>query len=133
MFPRGAKNIVNVHIEVEDNYGEINGAEGAKWPMICELVCVDGAYTRLQKSGRVHKLRCSRFPQQQAACTVLALLITQVGLAAGQERHMDINRVIVIVIDSVGIGEAPDAAAFGDTGSNTLGNIARVMGGLTLA
>ena len=45
---------------------------------------------------------------------------------------MDINRVIVIVIDSVGIGEAPDAAAFGDTGSNTLGNIARVMGGLHL-
>ncbi len=45
---------------------------------------------------------------------------------------MDINRVIVIVIDSVGIGEAPDAAAFGDTGSNTLGNIARVMGGLYL-
>jgi len=45
---------------------------------------------------------------------------------------MDINRVIVIVIDSVGIGEAPDAADFGDTGSNTLGNIARVMGGLNL-
>ena len=34
-------------------------------------------------------------------------------------------RVIVIVLDSVGIGELPDAAAYGDEGSNTLGNIAR--------
>src|SRR2546428_1779814 len=35
------------------------------------------------------------------------------------------SRVIVIVLDSVGIGELPDAAAYGDEGSNTLGNIAR--------
>ncbi|MBM3724907.1 MAG: phosphopentomutase [Acidobacteria bacterium] len=35
------------------------------------------------------------------------------------------NRVIWIVLDSVGIGEMPDAAAYGDVGSNTLGNIAR--------
>ena len=35
------------------------------------------------------------------------------------------SRVIVIVLDSVGIGELPDAAAYGDQGSNTLGNIAR--------
>jgi len=33
-------------------------------------------------------------------------------------------RVIVIVLDSVGIGELPDARAYGDEGSNTLGNIA---------
>ena len=45
---------------------------------------------------------------------------------------MSINRVILIILDSVGIGELPDAADFGDTGSNTLGNIARVTGGLTL-
>jgi phosphopentomutase len=31
-------------------------------------------------------------------------------------------RVIVIVLDSVGIGELPDAAAYGDQGSDTLGN-----------
>ena len=36
------------------------------------------------------------------------------------------RRAIVIVLDSVGIGELPDAAAYGDQGSNTLGNIARV-------
>ena len=35
------------------------------------------------------------------------------------------DRAIVIVLDSVGIGELPDAAAYGDEGSNTLGNIAR--------
>jgi len=37
-----------------------------------------------------------------------------------------INRVILIVLDSVGIGELPDAADYNDTGSNTLGNIARL-------
>ena len=35
------------------------------------------------------------------------------------------TRVFVIVLDSVGIGELPDASAYGDEGSNTLGNIAR--------
>lgn len=45
---------------------------------------------------------------------------------------MSINRVIVIVLDSVGIGESPDAAAFGDVGSNTLGNVAQAVGGLNL-
>ena len=36
------------------------------------------------------------------------------------------TRAIVIVMDSVGIGELPDAAAYGDQGSNTLGNIAPI-------
>ena len=35
------------------------------------------------------------------------------------------TRAIVIVMDSVGIGELPDASAYGDEGSNTLGNIAK--------
>jgi phosphopentomutase len=35
------------------------------------------------------------------------------------------ERVFVIVLDSVGIGELPDAAAYGDQGSDTLGNISR--------
>ncbi len=39
---------------------------------------------------------------------------------------MTFRRVIWIVLDSVGIGEMPDAAAYGDTGSDTLGNIARL-------
>lgn len=37
-----------------------------------------------------------------------------------------IERVIWIILDSVGIGELPDAAQFGDEGSNTLENIAKV-------
>jgi phosphopentomutase len=35
------------------------------------------------------------------------------------------DRAIVIVLDSVGIGELPDAATYGDAGSDTIGNIAR--------
>jgi len=40
------------------------------------------------------------------------------------------RRVAVIVLDGVGIGAAPDAAEYGDVGSDTLGNIARRVGGL---
>lgn len=43
-----------------------------------------------------------------------------------------IKRVTLIVLDSVGCGDAPDAAAFGDEGSNTLSNIGREVGGLYL-
>ncbi len=43
-----------------------------------------------------------------------------------------INRVILIVLDSVGIGELPDAATYNDTGSNTLGNIARLHKGFSI-
>lgn len=42
------------------------------------------------------------------------------------------DRIHLIVLDSVGIGEAPDAGAFGDVGSNTLGHIAEAIGGLTM-
>jgi phosphopentomutase len=35
------------------------------------------------------------------------------------------DRVILIVLDSVGVGELPDADAYGDRGSNTLGNLSR--------
>jgi phosphopentomutase len=38
---------------------------------------------------------------------------------------MAFERIIWIVLDSVGIGEMPDAAAYGDSGSDTLGNIAK--------
>jgi phosphopentomutase len=43
-----------------------------------------------------------------------------------------VPRACVIVLDAVGAGELPDAAEFGDEGSNTLGNVARVVGGLDL-
>jgi phosphopentomutase len=44
----------------------------------------------------------------------------------------DIDRFIVIVLDGVGAGEAPDAAAYGDVGSNSLSNTAHAVGGLHL-
>ncbi|MEK3934793.1 phosphopentomutase [Sporosarcina sp. FSL W7-1349] len=42
------------------------------------------------------------------------------------------QRVHLIVLDSVGIGEAPDAHLFGDEGAHTLGHIAEVMDGLEM-
>ena len=39
---------------------------------------------------------------------------------------MAFRRIIWIVLDSVGIGEMPDADAYGDAGSDTLGNIAKL-------
>jgi len=43
------------------------------------------------------------------------------------------NRVILIILDGCGVGELPDAAKYGDSGSNTLGNLSRkIPGGLKL-
>ena len=45
---------------------------------------------------------------------------------------VDKQRIIVLVLDSVGVGELPDAALYGDKGSATLPNTARAVGGLHL-
>jgi phosphopentomutase len=42
------------------------------------------------------------------------------------------RRAIIVMMDSVGVGEAPDAAAYGDEGADTLGHTAEAVGGLTL-
>lgn len=42
------------------------------------------------------------------------------------------KRAAIIILDGVGIGAAPDASAYGDIGSDTLGNVARASGGLSL-
>ena len=42
------------------------------------------------------------------------------------------RRAIILVLDGVGVGAAPDAASYGDAGSDTLGNLARARGGLSL-
>ena len=42
------------------------------------------------------------------------------------------KKIHLIVMDSVGVGEAPDAADFGDVGSDTLGHIAQEMDGLNM-
>src|SRR5437660_7780190 len=41
-------------------------------------------------------------------------------------------RACVIMLDAVGAGALPDAADYGDEGSDTLGNVARAVGGLDL-
>lgn len=43
-----------------------------------------------------------------------------------------INRIIVIVLDSVGVGALPDAPVYGDAGANTLAHVAEAVGGLAL-
>ena len=42
-----------------------------------------------------------------------------------------VPRVAIVVCDSFGVGDAPDAAAYGDEGSNTLGNTAAAVGGIS--
>jgi len=44
----------------------------------------------------------------------------------------DVDRVAVVVLDGVGVGALPDAADFGDEGSDSVGNTARVVDGLAL-
>lgn len=43
-----------------------------------------------------------------------------------------VDRVVLIVLDSVGIGELPDAGLYGDSGSNTVSNIAKSVKGFSL-
>jgi len=43
-----------------------------------------------------------------------------------------LKRAAIIVLDGLGIGPCPDQAAYGDAGSDTLGNVARAVGGLRL-
>ena len=42
------------------------------------------------------------------------------------------NNFFIIVLDGVGVGELPDANSYGDSGSNTLSNIANAYNGLSL-
>jgi phosphopentomutase len=45
-------------------------------------------------------------------------------------RDGKVPRVLILVCDSFGVGDAPDAEAYGDGGSDTLGNTARAVGGI---
>jgi len=51
---------------------------------------------------------------------------------AGADRRIAarVDRVFILVCDSFGVGAAPDAAAYGDEGANTLGHVASAVGGL---
>jgi phosphopentomutase len=50
----------------------------------------------------------------------------------GHSKEEKMKRAILVVLDSVGIGEMPDADQYGDVGSNTLGNIADQVGGMEI-
>jgi len=56
--------------------------------------------------------------------------LTRLGASKASETR--IRRVILIVLDSVGVGALPDAGLYGDEGSDTLGNMARALGELRL-
>lgn len=56
--------------------------------------------------------------------------MTQTGTQNDQD--LSTRRALLIVLDGVGCGAAPDTDAYGDTGSDTIGNVARVSGGLHL-
>ncbi len=47
-------------------------------------------------------------------------------------KSMTFKRVHIIVLDSLGIGEAPDAGKFDDSGADTFGNIAKACGKLNI-
>lgn len=46
--------------------------------------------------------------------------------------QQSITKAVIVVLDGMGIGALPDAALYGDEGSNTLGNLAEAVGGLCL-
>src|SRR5206468_9678118 len=52
--------------------------------------------------------------------------------SAGCYSPLDPPRVILLVLDSVGVGAAPDAAAYGDEGANTMRHVDEAAGGLSL-
>jgi len=45
---------------------------------------------------------------------------------------LKLGKIILVVLDGVGIGELPDAISYGDEGANTIANTARAVGGLKL-
>lgn len=52
--------------------------------------------------------------------------------AVDRESPREFRRALLLVLDGVGCGEAPDSARYGDRGSNTLAHVATAVGGLAL-
>src|SRR5438067_7284993 len=55
-------------------------------------------------------------------------------MSASPDQHVrgPIDRLVLIVLDSAGCGALPDAASYGDEGADTVGNLSRAVGGMTL-
>lgn len=56
----------------------------------------------------------------------------QVQQFGTNEQVRFVGRLVLIVLDSLGVGELPDAGQYGDQGSHTLGNLAKAIGGVHL-
>jgi phosphopentomutase len=54
------------------------------------------------------------------------------GTDGSPDRRPALKKLVLIILDGVGCGELPDAHQYGDAGSNTLANTARVVGGFHL-
>ena len=91
-------------MELWHRTGRSSGSSGIAGGTIDDLDVVSSSPSILASV-----IRCERSYRQPNRCCI----------------RLVFRRVIWIVLDSVGIGEMPDAAAYGDTGSDTLGNIAR--------
>jgi phosphopentomutase len=52
-------------------------------------------------------------------------------VAVAERTERTVPRVLILVCDSFGVGDAPDAKAYGDAGSDTLGNTAAALGGIS--
>ena len=51
-------------------------------------------------------------------------------MGVAERTEPKVPRVLILVCDSFGVGDAPDAEAYGDAGSDTLGNTASTVGGI---
>src|SRR5437762_12006413 len=54
------------------------------------------------------------------------------GARSPAAAHLRLKRAAIIVLDGLGIGPCPDQAAYGDAGSDTIGNVVRAVDGLRL-
>src|SRR5437667_12232610 len=76
--------------------------------------------------GGIHDPALTAGPQRLNDQPLAIGCITERRFAVPCYSREMFRRVIWIVLDSVGIGEMPDAADYGDAGSDTLGNLARL-------
>ena len=85
----------------------------------------DGTYGICERCGNASATSVS------TRCRGLCCVSTARGWSAEVSGRL-VPRVCVIVCDSWGVGDAPDAADYDDTGSDTLGNTARAVEGLSV-
>src|SRR4051812_44899739 len=81
------------------------------------LACDIAQFRRFQ-FGTAHAFSCENQRRRNVRYN------RELWLPLGCERKTDMARALILVLDSVGIGGAPDAANYGDEGADTIGHIA---------